>query len=643
MNVRNLGLTGAVSPKIGTLTGLEYVDLAGNNLTGAIPQELGNLSNLRVLYLSWNNLTGGIPAELGRLVHLEILDVGRNQLTGEIPRELGDLSNLQMMYLAVNYLTGEVPAELTRLSALQTFHIQYNRLSGCVPDALRDLNTEIGTMRFCGDSLPIRQDRPIFEGGVDLGVAYIERLPRYLRYKIAYFRHGDCPYPFDRFEGAVVCPEQSGIKRWPDPGENVELIAHVWNFGDTTSGPFEFEWKRDDRTLMTGRHAGLESGEHIELALTLEWPGEADNPAITFAVDTQNQVEELIEDNNAVVDWIKGYTVGFYFSAEAYESFRLSSRQGRLIQSPEDWVHYNIAHLNGLLAREGLEDRVRAELLWITEEENLHSRHDLRWYMDGWWGLWHVKHSPYTLKTYEERPSTHWALLHELMHQLGVIDIYNMHLKPNQVMVPDANRLGEKAGCGEAYWQYEWECFRFPDDIEDLMSSSLRPYFGPHTAGGLRSNSGHRRGFYGEYLYDTPEQTAVRVVDQHGNPMPDVTLRFYQLELIYQPHLQRSRQIVDDIPEFEVTSNESGLAVLPNRGYTGIVTATGHQLRPNPFGVVDVVGLNGLFLIEMEGTCTNYEWLTIVELNLAFWEGHTEDAEFTKVLHCPPKVSIIAF
>ena len=99
--------------------------------------------------------------------------------------------------------------------------------------------------------------------------------------------------------------------------------------------------------------------------------------------------------------------------------------------------------------------------------------------------------------------------------------------------------------------------------------------------------------------------------------------------------------MVDSVSEFEVTSDDFGRAVLPNRGYTGIVTATGHQLRPNPFGVIDVVGMNGLFIIEMEGPCTNYEWLTIVEVNLAYWNGHTDEAEFTKVLQCPPIRTVV--
>ena len=495
LRVSNRGLNGVIPPGLGMLTGLEYLSLSGNRLTGAIPPELGNLSNLRVLYLSWNSLSGGIPAELGRLMNLEILDLGRNQLTGGIPRDIGGLSNLQMLYLAVNFLTGEVPVEFTRLGNLQTFHIQHNRLSGCVSEGLRYPDTEIGTMRFCGDLLPIWPDRPTFEGGVDLGVTHIERLPRFQRYSIAYFGRGDCTYPLERFEGAVVCPHQSGIKRWPDPGETVELTAHVWNFGDTASGPFDFEWKKDDRSFMKGLHEGLGSGERTEFVLTMEWPDDAANPMLTFAVDTQDQIGELIEDNNAVVDWVKGYTLGIFFSPEAYESLRLSSRQGRLIESPEQWVHNNIVHLNGLLAHAGLEDRVRAELFYITDEQNLRYRHDLQWYMDGWWDIWHNKHTYFNEKNYANRPYVDWGLLHELMHQLGVIDIYRMHLKTNQVMVPDANRLGEMAGCGQGYWHDQKVCFRFSKDIRDLMSTG-QPIIGPHTAGGLRSNTGYRRGFY---------------------------------------------------------------------------------------------------------------------------------------------------
>ena len=556
-------------------------------------------------------------------------------MTGEIPRELGDLLNVQELKLANNYLTGEVPVDLAGLTQLEHLDINLNELSGCVPDDLKAVDVNLGKMRFCGDPLSIWTHRPVFDGGIDLGVAYIERLPRYRKYQIAYFTGGSCPYPFEEFRGPVVCPGQADSKRWPAPGESVKLIAHVWNFGDTASGPFGYEWTIDDESLGTIHHDGLESGEHAAIVLPMKWPDDDANPAVTFSVDPWDRVDELIEDNNVVVDWLKGYTLGFYFSPVAYESLRLSNQVGRKIQSAEHWVHNNISRLNELLAEAGLEDRVRAELLSITDEPYLSQKHDLHWFLDGWWGIWdfnpgnpaHKGH--FNLENYRQRPDIEYALLHELLHQLGAIDLYQVYGGLDQMLVPDANKPDRPAGCGRPYWEHDSVCFRFPENVAGIMGAGSN-IIGAHTAGGLATNSGHRRGYYGEYLYDTPESTVVRIVDPSGKTLPGVTVRFYQLELQSQGH------VVDTIPEFILTTDEDGLVLLPNRGLTGIVTETGHQMRPNPFGIIDVVGTNGLFIMEMEGSCTNYEWLTVVELNLAYWDGHTDEMVFTKTLRCPP-------
>ena len=405
------------------------------------------------------------------------------------------------------------------------------------------------------------------------------------------------------------------------------MVAHVWNFGDTRSGPFEYHWVKEEETVGTGTHAGLESGEHTEFTVSIDWPGDEGNPTVTFAVDVKDDVDELIEDNNAVVDWVKGYTLGFSFTPLAYENLRRPNRLWQPIYSPELWVQRHISRLNELLAEAGLEDRVRAELLLISDDRYIKDSHPLKWHMDGWWPLWDDE--PRYDEPSQEHPSIDYGLIHELLHQLGTIDLYQMYGGLDQMLLPDANRPGQPAGCGRDYWDNDWDCFRFPEGIIDIMSAGP-DIIGAHTAGGLATNTGHRRGYYGEYLYDTPATTTVRVVDQEGMPLPEVTVRFYQLELQPRGH------VVDAIPEFSVVTNDHGLAVLPNRGITGIVTETGHQMRPNPFGVIDVVGTNGLFIMQMEGACTNYEWLTVIELNLAYWDGQTGEAVFTKTLRCPP-------
>ncbi len=611
------------------------VRLVSVSLSGVIRSGFGKLSALKALHLSFNRLSGAIPKELGDLEELEVLDLGWNSLSGEIPSKFGELRNLRELSLANNMLTGEFPEHLKSLEKLVKFELYGNQLMGCVPKEFQSLEGSFGQLRDC----VIVEDRPVLKGGIDLGVTYIERLPRYQRYQLAYFRHGDCQYPFEEFKGAVVCPSQEDIQRWPKPGEPIELTAYVWNFGNRPSGPFDYEWKLNDETLEAGHHGGLESGKFAEFTLSTKWPGEESNPTVTFSVDTPNEIEELIEDNNAVVDWIKGYTLGFYFSSEAYEALSLSTRVGRKFQSPEHWIHGNIARLNQMLAEYGLNDRIRAELFFITEDRYLNLNHELRWFMDGWWHLWHEDpvYAPIAEHLdpwrYTERKDIDYVLLHELMHQLGVIDLYRLEMHTANVLLPDANNPGKMAGCGNDYWPNEGVCYWLPEGIRDLMVAYWEPYnfIGPHTAGGLRKNSGHRRGYYGEYLYNTPETTVLRIVDQTEKSLPNVALRFYQYE-----YKRGEGHVLDAVPEFELTTDASGSVVLPNRGITGIVTETGHQLKPNPFGVIDVVGWNSLFLIEMEGACTNYDWLTVAELNLAYWRGDTGEAVFTKTLRCPP-------
>ena len=279
-------LSGQLPAELGNLTSLEYLRLYSNQLSGELPVELGNLISLRAMQLANNRLNGGLPAEWGNLTSLELLSLHRNHLSGEIPAALGNLTSLKELDLPDNRFSGEIPAELGNLTDLEFLSLHGNRLIGNLPAELGNLRnltelfvhgnqltgglplslTELtllqhfsfhsnaslcasddATIQAWLDSIAIvdgvdcsdlrgSPDRPVFEGGIDLGVTHLERLPRYERYRIAYFYEGECSYPYDEFLGAVVCPEQEGAKRWPDVGEPVNLIAHVRNFGDTRFG-----------------------------------------------------------------------------------------------------------------------------------------------------------------------------------------------------------------------------------------------------------------------------------------------------------------------------------------------------------------------------------------------------------------------
>ena len=638
LHLHSNNLTGIIPVEIADITSLNVLTLHHNTLVGHIPPQLGDLRKLSILYLNSNELSGKIPVEIGQLTNLQTLDLSDNRLTGSIPIEFAELSKLRKLYLHENHLTGEIPQVLGTLSNLWEITLDYNVLEGCLPYQLKNVEVDHRPMPVCDDPTFYQPPDFIFKGGVDLAIRYIERTPKYELYRVTYWNDTrTCRYPYTSDFGPVLCDDRDGKKRWPEPGELVELKAHIKNYGDEPSAPFSYYWTIGSAIVNTGRHEGLQSGEDGQLKIQTEWP--ETNLLVSLVLDPTDEIEEILETNNELREWMTGYTLGIYFLAPSrqtstYEVLTTADPDGISVRSPERWVHDHVGRLNKLLADAGLTDRIRVELLVETNDKQFHLTHELRYKMDGWWMINYT--TPVGSDYGHSAPAVmDHGLLHEWMHQLGVIDIYRMHLEENEIALEDANRPGELAGCNiPLFWGNDWTCYRFPDGIEDMMGA-VSYFIGAHTAGGLRSNAGHRRGYYGEYLFDTPTTTTLRIVDIRGNALPGVRLSFFQKG----EHWRGANYYheVDSIPEFTLTTDENGRVALPNQGVTGILTATGHQLRPNPFGVIDVVGYNGIFIIEMESDeCTNYEWLTIVELNLAYWDGHTDHAEFTKTLRCPP-------
>ncbi|MCY3679621.1 MAG: Ig-like domain-containing protein [Gemmatimonadetes bacterium] len=136
---RNL-LTGPIPPEIGNLTGLQHVDLGGNQLSGPIPPEIGNLRSLTNLELGSNMLEGAIPAEIGNLTRLTSFAACPNSLEGRIPPEFGKLQRLTQLFLCTNELSGPMPADLGQLHSLRQLIVAGNRLTSAVPASMVSLS-----------------------------------------------------------------------------------------------------------------------------------------------------------------------------------------------------------------------------------------------------------------------------------------------------------------------------------------------------------------------------------------------------------------------------------------------------------------------------------------------------------------------
>ncbi|XP_073045559.1 BRASSINOSTEROID INSENSITIVE 1-associated receptor kinase 1-like isoform X2 [Primulina eburnea] len=109
VDLGNANLSGQLSPQLGFLPNLQYLELYSNDITGRIPNELGNLTSLVSLDLYLNSLTGPIPDTLGKLKRLRFLRLNNNSLTGEIPMSLTTIETLQVLDLSNNQLTGQIP------------------------------------------------------------------------------------------------------------------------------------------------------------------------------------------------------------------------------------------------------------------------------------------------------------------------------------------------------------------------------------------------------------------------------------------------------------------------------------------------------------------------------------------------------
>ncbi|CAI7859662.1 unnamed protein product, partial [Closterium sp. NIES-54] len=138
IDLKGLGLQGAIPREIGNFKSLRRLDLSNNSLSGALPLEMAKLISLKTLILNNNQFTGSIRGLIG-MPNLQILSVRNNNLFGRLRNLLSKMDMLEHVDLSHNEFRGKLPRTL-RLKHLKSFDVSHNNLTGNLPYGLHSSN-----------------------------------------------------------------------------------------------------------------------------------------------------------------------------------------------------------------------------------------------------------------------------------------------------------------------------------------------------------------------------------------------------------------------------------------------------------------------------------------------------------------------
>jgi hypothetical protein len=460
----------------------------------------------------------------------------------------------------------------------------------------------------------------------DLDVTFIERQPMYFAYCVEY-KWGEAPGMPGR---PYVCPGTENERRWPNPGEMVTFTAHIVNKGDAACPTFGFSWQIDGAVVLTGELPALNPGETV--TTTYAWPwahglvGErlTGTHTVGFTADPAGLVDETIKSNNNLTDRTDAVSFQIVITPQMVLAYNKPITDS-LPRSAEDWFQKQVKAMNNALnaaiypaTPAGAVTQVRINRFVVRDTPIDGDRsHDGSWFVDADYRLF----SAY----YDRTTDIDWAWIHEMSHQMSLIDLYmsNVEFPFNHVL----NHEGLRMNIG----------FAWPATNSIMFGGDTSPYTAPwvydsHTAGGARSNFGYRNGFYGAYQFDIPLQNSLQLLDTAGQPAAGVQVSLYR-----KLNLPGVPADLDNTPEISGTTGTNGLLSLPNLPVNGgTTTPTGHTLHPNPFGMVDIVGEENRYLVKIvQGEHEEFQWLDITAFNLAYWQGNTNDYTYTIHTHLP--------
>ncbi|HET6203171.1 MAG TPA: hypothetical protein VFI25_10265 [Planctomycetota bacterium] len=426
-----------------------------------------------------------------------------------------------------------------------------------------------------------------------------------------------------------------GVKLRYRPGEEVTITAHVKNVGFAAAPPFRYEWEIDGRKVGGGRwESSLPEME--EAAVPYRWKWQDGLHRATFRVLANGP--EIAAINDEATDPLWGWGLTYVVHPRRVEAWhRCRSAYGTF--SFEDFYRWHLDIMNALFeasvypsAPEGIQARVRLDRIVYADDpekaaERLFEEDGLR-YNQGQW-IWiddDDRKGTWKPPTREWRTQTEWSLPHELGHQLGLTDLYNLDCEGS----PD---------------------HRMPDNGDPVTHLMRRPltmmhWHGPSLwsevcAGYLNQSWDKPRGHYGDFYFAIPAESFLEVLDVNGRPLPGARVEIFQRGVEVDPKEKGGEEagvkwfpVLEDgnfgkplskDPVIAGQTDANGRLRLPNRPVKEVRTLNGFHRKPNPFGNVNVVGNRGLMLVRItKDARPSPFWLEITEFNEAWFRGQKD-------------------
>ncbi len=447
----------------------------------------------------------------------------------------------------------------------------------------------------------------------DLQIACISRTPRYPRYAPIYEGHlitepgGFGPYWFSVATGLDL-GQTTTTQRFPAVGDPVTYTATIRNRGTNTwSDGIAVDWSDGVvNSHQTLRGLVLAPGQTTTASFLRPWTIESATVTCTIeAADARpsNNSRSVASDSVAFLT---------YLDRTYAEDFRESSLLDPASSTDDivDWLHRHMDRFNEMFAEKDCGKRVHYDILEVLDDDAADPSVET---IEFAIFPFRFRAGEGSLRTisgyYDASEDIDFGLLHEMGHQLGLVDIYRLNLGAEQNWVN-----------GQSHW------------AAPCLMNGCSHFLSENSAGAMQHWLHTAHGYFGQYLYNLPETIGVRLLGADGSPLAGATVRVYQ-----KCEREGIGEVITNQVKFSGTTGSDGVFLLPNVPLDPQLvppTYGGDALHDNPFGYVAVVATNGLFLIEAERDgFTDYAWLDILECNNAWYAGQTGTAIFDRPMH----------